>query len=116
MTEGSSNAIDEDTQQQLREQVNHCYGPYATAGDARSTSTTNNKENEGTTRQLPRWCPSKYSQSDGLELVGRCIDVILWIDAPDFQQEKAYIHKCKGDSFSDIVAQYDRLKNMTENS
>ena len=50
MTEGSSNAIDEDTQQQLREQVNHRYGPYATAGDARSTSTTNNKENEGTTR------------------------------------------------------------------
>lgn len=50
MTEGSSNAIDEDTQQQLREQVNHCYGSYATASDACSTSTTNNKENEGTTR------------------------------------------------------------------
>eukprot|EP00593_Proboscia_inermis_P013581 CAMPEP_0171323986 /NCGR_PEP_ID=MMETSP0816-20121228/115911_1 /TAXON_ID=420281 /ORGANISM="Proboscia inermis, Strain CCAP1064/1" /LENGTH=139 /DNA_ID=CAMNT_0011822819 /DNA_START=810 /DNA_END=1230 /DNA_ORIENTATION=+ len=44
MTEGSSNAIDEDTQQQLREQVNHRCGPYAAAGDARSTLTTNNKE------------------------------------------------------------------------
>lgn len=31
-------------------------------------------------------------------------------------REKAYIEKCKGDSFSDISAQYDRLENMTGES